>query len=872
MDENLTLQNTPGEKKFKLLVVDDSDINRAILIAMLEEEFQIREAKSGQEAVEILEEEIDEISLVLLDVMMPKINGFDVLQIMNDKEWIRQIPVMMVSSSDAMELVKRAYELGAADYINRTMDGILIQRRVSNIIRLFERQKESLRRVEAERASLVEEKYWLQNKDELTGCWNFNSFKRRGEELIQENPDLEYSLWYADIRQFKFINETFGYDEGDRLLKYWVNMLLEYLDEKELVGRISADQIVVLTHKRENWKFAERFLVSTDKIRNFFNEPGINYDVEVVAGVYLCDTEEARSLTINQMLDLANVAQEEAKKQSGRCYQVYSHELWEKQSRAMKIKKHLKSAIENGEISVWMQPQYNYVTGEMVGAEALCRWNHKSLGNISPGEFIPILERSSQVTMLDRYVWEEVCKSLRRWQEEKRLSIALSVNISRIDIQEEGFYDYIKDLVTKYEIDPKLLRLEITESAYMEDSEQIIRIVEQLRQDGFIVEMDDFGSGYSSLNMLKDVPIDILKLDIRFLSETEYDAARGGNILSAVIRMAHSMNLPVIAEGVETMEQADFLKNLGCKIMQGYYFARPLPFEEFEQLLDRQQTGDLAINFHGEGLRNLSEIMDARSASGFVFDRCIGPSMLVEYDGEHMAVIMVNDAVFDVLGLEREVFEQKRHDFLGSVGSPYKEDMKEAMDEAIEYGFARGRGSSFGKSGWAQATYRLVSSGAYSHILFMQIEDLTKAHSMETEIEQLNRELLDYMDLMPGGMFRFEADGDMKISHVGKGLLDLLQYDSWEAFSEKFGDSFQSLVYEPDRARVIKEIRACAHREYCYCAHRIERGDGKIGWYYACGHAVKDNEGKTWYYVMLIKLDKAKQELFGVEDKLGDVE
>lgn len=868
LDDTLILRKDSHENDFKLLVVDDSDINRAILVAMLEEEFPIKEARSGQEAVEILENEIDEISLVLLDVMMPNINGFDVLKIMNEKGWIKQVPVMMVSSSDALELVKRAYELGATDYINRAMDGLLIQKRVSNVIHLFGRQKESLRRSEAERACLVEEKYVLQNKDELTGCWNFNSFKRHGAELIRENPDLVYSLWYCDIRQFKFINETFGYEEGDRLLKFWINMLMQYLDEKELVGRISADRFVVLTHRSNEWEFAERFAITTDKLRVFFNQPGINYDVEVVSGVYVCNTEEARRATMNQMLDLANVAQEEAKKLSGTCYKIYSEELWNKRMRAMKIKKHLKTAIQNGDISVWMQPQYNYVTGEMVGAEALCRWNHESLGNISPGEFIPILERSSQVTLLDRFVWEEVCKHLQRWKKEKEISVALSVNISRIDIQEEGFYDYIKGLVTKYEIDPQFLRLEITESAYMENSEQVIRIVEQLQRDGFVVEMDDFGSGYSSLNMLKDVPVDILKLDIRFLSETEYDAARGGNILSAVIRMSHSLNLPVIAEGVETMEQADFLKNLGCKMMQGYYFSRPLPIEEFEALLEKQKTGDLPTSFHGTGLRNLSEIMDAKSTSGFVFDRCIGAAMLVEYDGEHMAVLMANDAVFDMLHLEREVFEQRRHDFLENLNTQYKNNMKAAMDQAIKSGFARGKGSRFGKSGWAQASYRLVSSGAHSHILFVQIEDLTKTHSMETEIEQLNRELLDYMDLMPGGMFRFEADGDMRISHVGKGLLDLLQYESREAFTKKFGDSFPALIYEQDRERVLNEIRSHAKKEYCYCAHRIERGDGKIGWYYACGHAVKDVVGKTWYYVMIIKLDRTKQELFGIRDRL----
>jgi PAS domain-containing protein len=186
----------------------------------------------------------------------------------------------------------------------------------------------------------------------------------------------------------------------------------------------------------------------------------------------------------------------------------------------------------------------------------------------------------------------------------------------------------------------------------------------------------------------------------------------------------------------------------------------------------------------------------------------------------------------------------------------------------VEYGFARGSGCAFGKSGWAQATYRLVSSGDRSHIIFMQIEDMTKVHSLETEVGQLNRQLQEYMNLMPGGMFCFEADGDMRFARVGKGLLNLLQFDSEEAFYEKFGESFPALVYEPDRQRVLTELKNCAEKEYCYVAHRIERGDGKIGWYYACGHAVRDVSEQTWYYVMIIKLNREKQELFGIHRTL----
>lgn len=844
--------------QLELLIVDDSDINRAILVAMLEEEFKIREAGSGEEAIQILTDHSDEISLVLLDVLMPDMNGFDVLTVMNEKQWIKEIPVIMVSSADSMEFIKRAYELGATDYINRTMDGLLIQKRISNVIRLFGAQRKNLRKSEEERESLVYEKYLLENKDELTGCWSFNGFKKQAEDLIRNHPENAYSLWYCDIKQFKFINETFGYDEGDRLLQYWVEIVTSVLNEEELMGRISADNFVVLTCQSMEWEFARRFEITTEKLRVFFNQPGISYDVEVAAGVYLVKPEDITESSINRMLDFANVAQQEAKKQSGTHFCVYTDELWKKQVRMSKIRKHLKAALANGEISVWMQPQYNYVTGEMVGAEALCRWNHKNLGNISPAEFIPVLERTSQVTLLDRYVWEEVCKHMRKWQDEKMFFIGLSVNISRIDIQEEGFYEYLKELVAKYDIEPSMLHLEITESAYMDNSEQVIEIVERLQQDGFIVEMDDFGSGYSSLNMLKEVPVDILKLDIRFLSESAYDSARGGNILSAVIRMAHSLNLPVIAEGVETIEQADFLKNLGCQIMQGYYFSRPMPMDEFEELLRRQTVGELPTSFHGEGLWNLGEILEAGSSSGFIFDRCIGPAMLLEFDGEHLAVLMANDALFDTLQVDREQFSMQRQDLLAKMRPEYRERLKQTLWEAVETGSSRGSGQSYGDSGWAVGTYRLISSGAYSHILFAMIEDITLIHKMESEVTRLNEEIRSFMDRMPGGMFRFEAEGEQMFSRVGNGLLEMLGYTR-DGFTEKFGQYFPNMIYEEDRERVLKEIQEqTAEKDYCSCIHRIECADGKIRWYYASGHIVREDSGKAWFYVMIIKWDKDK--------------
>ena len=243
------------------------------------------------------------------------------------------------------------------------------------------------------------------------------------------------------------------------------------------------------------------------------------------------------------------------------------------------------AAIENDELEVWFQPQFDYRAEKYIGAEALIRWNHPQKGLIQPGKFLPILENSGSVGKLDKYVVRKTCEYMRRWTKMfPNEPIVLSVNVSRNDIQKTDFVYNLKTLVKSYDIPPENLRIEITESAYMDDSEVLIRTVNELKKEGFIIEMDDFGSAYSSLNILKDINIDRLKLDMRFLSGG-YDSENSKIIISSIISMAETLNLSVIAEGVETKEQADMLLGFGCDNMQGYYFSKPVSAAEYERLL-----------------------------------------------------------------------------------------------------------------------------------------------------------------------------------------------------------------------------------------------------------------------------------------------
>lgn len=851
------------DKKTKpiILIAEHSEMNSSITQAMLGSQFETIVVDNGVQAIEVLEQRHGELAMVLLDATMPQMTGIEVLEVMNERGWIEEIPVMMMPGDDSSDVMDRAYELGALDYLSHTMTRKHLRNRVANVLTLFGRQKNALYSVMEQNAKLSEERFRLLNMDELTGCLNFEGFKEKARWLMMRNPNLHYEFWYCDIKQFKLINDAFGYDNGDRLLKQWFHLVSDCLDEFEAVGRVNADKQVVLAYTKEGEQVGTRYDKVNAKLRDFLNEPGISYEVEVAAGVYLTKPEQRTNPNINQMVDMAIVAQKSIKEQKGSNFAIYSEELWKKKQRAAKISRELESAIEKGEISIWLQPQYNYATGEMVGAEALCRWFHSELGFISPGEFIPILEKSGQIPVLDRFVWEEACRCVKRWQiENPDLNIALSVNVSRMDIREAGFFSYMKNLVEKYDLPPEMLRLEITESAYMDEPEQLIDAVKSLQNMGFMVEMDDFGSGYSSLNMLKEVPVDVVKLDMKFLSQSENNS-RSGNILSSVVRLSHSLELPVIAEGVETAEQANFLKNLGCNLMQGYWFAKPLPVSEFEQLIKVQKIGEMPHGFKGSGVKELDEVMDSRSNSSFIFDSCIGGAMLLEYDGEHVEAVMVNDAFYETTGVKRETFERYRRDLLARMGTYAGNRFKQTLNTAVANGISSDTGHQLKNGRVLAVKYRRVSSGEHSHVLFALVEDITTTYEMQQKLDKVTEEYYSHMELMPGGFFRYDADGDQRFTFVSSSMLDMLGYNL-DDFMMKFNGCFPNMVYEEDRARVMRELDAeIAEGVDTYCEYRIEKADGTLKWVYDAGRLITDEDGHRWYYVVITDMDERKEML-----------
>ncbi|MBE6466623.1 EAL domain-containing protein [Denitrobacterium detoxificans] len=440
-----------------------------------------------------------------------------------------------------------------------------------------------LLRRRALRLQQKEEVRRLIDTDPLTGALSMEGFRKRVTELLKEHPDTPYLLSYNNIKNFKYINDSLGMEAGDEFLKFWVNTSKKVLGDDEAIGRVEGDKFAVLRSIAKEGQLLQDDSDVYEPLRNYFINQGLGNQVRICSGIYVLTPTDHKNIDVDRMLDFARVAEERANKAGKGGYEFYNADQWRKERRDADISSHLSVALQLGEIQVWYQPQVNFETGELVGAEALCRWKHATFGWLSPAEFIPVLEEAGLIYDLDCYVWEQVCRDLQRWNKQGR-RLTVSVNVARNDVRDDkNLLEHFMSLVQRYGVDPGQLHIEITETVYMSDPELLIRTVSRLREHGFQVEMDDFGSGYSSLNMLKEMPVDRIKLDLRFLTETG-DQVKGGIIVNHVVKMVRALGMDILAEGVETVDQAANLLECGCLEMQGFYFYKPMNVREFERI------------------------------------------------------------------------------------------------------------------------------------------------------------------------------------------------------------------------------------------------------------------------------------------------
>lgn len=542
--------------KRTILIIEDNKVNQKILCKLLEDDYNIITADNGLEGLEILRRQYRNLSLIMLDVMMPVCNGYDFLEQIKNDAILSSVPVIVTTGNGSEDEEERSLELGAADFVTKPYRGNIVKRRIRNIIRL--RESDST-------LSAIE-------YDELTGLYTKHAFYHHARSLLNRNPTQRFDLMIADIESFKLINERYGEEKADEVLAYFGGWFRQFA-RNGICARFSGDQFSCIFQYEEGMS-KEDFYQEFNKMQE--QAPVANLVVKF--GIY---REIDKTLPISSICNRALVAISTIKHQYGRDYCFYNAELQAKMVRAQKIIDCMETALKEKQFEVYYQPKHDAKTGKIAGAEALVRWIHPEYGFMSPGEFIPIFEENGFISQLDKFVWKRVLLDLNYWKTNGLPYVPISINVSRKDFEEIDDLSMMEEVLEKYNIEPGLLHMEVTESFYTERTDELIQIVKEIQKLGIQIELDDFGSGYSSLGMLKKLPLDIIKLDMSFISELDNQK----EIVEMIIGMSHTLKLETVAEGAETGFQVEELRRMECDYIQGYYFSKPLPKKAFEEYL-----------------------------------------------------------------------------------------------------------------------------------------------------------------------------------------------------------------------------------------------------------------------------------------------
>lgn len=547
-----------------VMAVDDEIVNREILEGILSEKYDVLKAESAEEAFELLDKSVKPISLILLDINMPNMNGFEFLEKLKQNEEHKRIPVIVLTSEKSYEL--KSLHMGAADFLNKPLDmPEIVIARVDRSIELSE-DKQIIKRYE---------------RDILTGVYSSNMFAEYCLKMDSYSADTLTDTVVINIEKFHIYNELYGRDEGDRVLKALADALKNIVRHYNgIVGRLQSDYFVCYIEHIDDTNALLSLIYQRMRDTN-----GIN-NLRLRIGFYpVTDKNES----VNVRIDRAKTVCDSLRNSNKDSTKVYDSEAEQFSLFREKLAHDMFRAMKEEQFTVYYQPKYN-ISGErprLVSAEALVRWTHPDAGFISPGVFIPLFEENGLIRFLDRFVWKKSAEQLSAWRKEYGIDLSVSVNISRIDLLDPELPEVIADCASENGIDPKNLLLEITESAYNGDNKQNLRSINALREKGFKIEIDDFGSGYSSLNSIATLPFDILKLDMLFVKEM-YKNEKMLKMVNIVSDIGRLLEVPLVAEGVETEDQYLMLKDMGYEIIQGYYFAKPVPAEQFVEYIRKE--------------------------------------------------------------------------------------------------------------------------------------------------------------------------------------------------------------------------------------------------------------------------------------------
>ncbi|MCR4909315.1 MAG: EAL domain-containing protein [Lachnospiraceae bacterium] len=620
------------------LILDYSELHRAALRDLLQGELNIVEASSADEAINLIVSGKTGFDIVLMGITFPEKSGFEFLEFLRDNRFTDEVPVIVIAESGKDCFIERSFSLGAIDYIERPWSEKLLKRRVLTTLYLYRNRRELIRQLDRNTASTEDE------LDDLTGLPTKRTFYEAAYQYLFKHPEDTLCMVLIDIGHFKLFNQFYGRSTGDKYLQLIADALKLY--EKQYGGLAcyaGSDSFYYLCPDNEALFAAMR--------TRTYEELGAR-DIEIgfapKFGVYRI---EDRNKTVMDICDCANSALSHIQKEYSHLFAWYDPAMEQKDDE-FKLIRDVESALRNNEFTFYLQPKVNMLNRRIVGAEALVRWIRPDGRIIDPSIFIPVLEKNGLIFRLDSRIWELVCAWQRACLDGGLPLLPVSINISRADIYSHDITDYILSLLKKYDLPVSALELEITEGAYISEYHALSEQIAKIKSRGFTILMDDFGRGYSSLNSLKDLDIDVLKIDTRFLNLDASTINKGVSILNSIVSLATSLNLPIIIEGVEFADQVKFLTEMGCFFAQGYYFYKPMKTDSFEELLSTPEILDISgIHVSEVEPVHIMKLSEEKMINDEMLNNILGAVAFYELTDSSVRLVKFNEQYYRMMGM-----------------------------------------------------------------------------------------------------------------------------------------------------------------------------------------------------------------------------
>lgn len=664
--------------------------------------------------------------------------------------------------------------------------------------------------------------------DPLTGLFNRHAFMRNARRVIDENPLTEFALMNLNIGSFKVVNDLLGRDVGDKVLISIADALRGLFTGKGVFARFFADKFIVLTPYSERAVHPQTVL---EAVQRRLKASGlISHEMQYYIGVYKVTD---RSMSVENMADRASIACRSINGSFREHIAYYDEKMRQRMLEEQEICDESHQALQNGEFIVYYQPIYGIKAKRFTSAEALVRWNHPTKGMISPGKFVPVFEKNGFIAELDLYVLEQVCKYMKRRREAGLPDFPVSVNISRMSLYNPNLFETISDITDRYNIDPKYFRIEITESAYNDNPALLLETIDKLREKCYPVLMDDFGSGYSSLNTLKDIPIDILKLDMKFMQGFEKNG-KVGTIVTSVARMAKWLNIPMLAEGVETKEQFDFLASVGCAYIQGFYFSRPVSEDEFSRLIELEEVnGDTAVIENYSLGEEINELLGSNALVSKLISGAFGGFGIYEMSGNKLEAIRVNEGYMQIMGYTPEDFNEEFINIWDMMPPEDAEASRRACletlrtDKAVH--MAVRRYNKNGKLLYLDGVHRRLGGTYDNPIICIAFNDMTEQVLSERRVDSSTTEIDEILNATGAAVVDIDHENGT-IFHAG----DMSDYGVDLSEIRKYMDNREPLkriVHPDDLERAERFHNAEKPGKYIEELRLLNKTDDKYYWW-----------------------------------------